>query len=173
MIRTLFVATLALVAANANAHTMSEHGNILVLTEDQLGLGTGALIESVAPGAVPNGVLWYIVPGVQGGDTFTVVADDGQELQMIGFADECPGPAQVRQRTTAAILAGDINGGLNIFLNEFWLLCNYIPDFDAYFTGGTHDNGPGDESGTVPGSGDAVIVLYEGDVGEGFTYSEA
>ena len=168
----LAIAAVALFAMGAQAHTMSEHGNITTTYPDQADTGAFALVETAAPGAVPNGLFYYTVNNVAGGDEFSVVADDGQELFMVGFADECPGPAQVRQRATAAILAGDPNGGLNILLNEFWVLCNYHPDFDVKFTGGDYNNGPGDESGTVPGSGSAVVTLFFGDAGEGFTYSE-
>lgn len=47
-----------------------------------------------------------------------------------------------------------------------------VPDFDIYFAGGTYENRAGDEAGVVPGDGRAVVVLFAGTPGEGFTYSE-
>lgn len=45
-------------------------------------------------------------------------------------------------------------------------------DFDVGFTNGGYVNGPGDEAGTVPGTGHAVIYLFFGVPGSGFTWHE-
>jgi len=67
---------------------MSEHGNIGVMT---LGLHETAgfcsalcLLESIAPGSMPNGLLNYRIDGVQAGDSFAIAADDGQETLFPG-----------------------------------------------------------------------------------------
>jgi len=168
--RTIFaIALAALVAAGANAHQMSEHGNITTTYPDQADTGAFSTVETVAPNTIPNGLFYFTVNGVQGGDTFTVKADDGQEVFVIGTDDQCP-PAD-----STADDPQDPNArptDPDWWLNDFNLLCNNHPDFDVKFTGGDFSNGPGDESGIVPGNGAAVVTLFFGDVGEGFTYNE-
>lgn len=45
-------------------------------------------------------------------------------------------------------------------------------DFDVTFTSGSYTNGPGDEGGTVPGTGFAVVTLFFGPPGSTFKFHE-
>lgn len=172
----LALVALVLVPA-AGAHTYSEHGNI---TTTLLGLEDVVLplIESTSPTDLPQGVLAYRITGVQGGDAFQLAADDGIDcggMQPPCLDDECPSrdydsgtpaegtPLDKWVDPVAWSAENPLENGS----------CQAHPDFDVRFTAGGSFTGYGDEQGTVPGDGDAVVTLFYGDPGEGFTYSES
>ena len=94
-----------------------------------------------------------------------------RHVLVVGTADECPGP-RWRGALTDAVLRGDVNEAVRIVAEDFWLLCNHAPEVTIRFTAGDAGNGPGDEPGTVPGSGDAMIYMLFGKPGATVTYSE-
>lgn len=162
----LLLAVAGLLAAPAGAHTMSEHGSVTAMT-----LGTHpvlhevfALVESIAPGTVPNGLFYYALHGVQSGDSFRVTADDGQEPFFID--QDCDPASDSDQPWEPGARPTDPGW----WESEWVLLCNSHPDFDVYCGG--HRSRPGDEAGTVD-CGTCVVYLVFGDPGEGFTYSES
>lgn len=117
----------------AGAHTYCEHGNVTTIYPDQLDTGLFSLLESLAPGSVPNGLFYYTVSGTQGGDACTIRGDDGDAMQV--------GP--------------------------YWM-----PQFDAKGCDCEWVDG-GSCTGTVTQEGVVVYLVFPGDIGEGFTYSEA
>lgn len=116
----------AFAAAPSLAHPYSEHGSVAVPLQETSGLG--GLVEGLAPHLLPDGVLWYALRGVQGGDAFSLVADDPQEPRVLGLATTCPGPPFDPTDP-------DANGPAD--LNDLWLSCHWVPDFDVYFTAGS------------------------------------
>jgi hypothetical protein len=61
-----------------------------------------------------------------------------------------------------------VNAGNSFLLED--TCCS--ADFDVTFTGGAYTNGPGDEGGTVPGTGHAVVTLFFGSPGSTFKFHE-
>lgn len=168
-------ATLAVAAVLAGvpavpAHEYEQTFTIQLACGLAEGLDTGlfALVESVAPGTIPNGLCYYVIRSVQGGDFFSIRPHDGYQDLVVGTADECPGPDTFDPTNP------------EWWLNDFWLLCrnDALPDWDIRFTGGEYGNGPGDEAGIVPGDGDAVVWFSLGHKEhlfgpETFVYGEA
>lgn len=145
-------------AATASAHTYSEHGNITTFYPDVADAGLFPLIEGLAPGAIPNGLFYYVIHGVGGGESYSVIADDGQEAFVIGTARECPGPDTFDPTNP------------DWWMNDFWVYCRNVPDFFVWFAcNGTR----GGSSGVTPCGGDVLIGVFFGDVGEGFSWSES
>lgn len=66
----------AVLVPTAVAHERSVEGEIVTVYPDRADTGLFALVESVAPGAIPNGVFYYVIDGVQGGDHCSVEAAD-------------------------------------------------------------------------------------------------
>lgn len=167
------VVVLAGIAPPADAHAYSVHCTFMLgFYPDQADTGLFALIESAAPGVIPNGLFYCRVPGVQGGDDFTVTPDEVYPPLVVGFSDECPGPDWDPTDP-------DRNGPADIY--DFWVVCSYS-NWEIKFTGGACGGGPGDEGcqcdhtgchGMVPGSGDAVITQFLGTPGSGATYTES
>lgn len=132
------------VAPFATGHGRHTEGELFAC--DGADSGLFALVESVRPGTMPNGVCSYYVSDASG--EFQLTSVDEAHPFVVGLADECPADWDKT----------DPND-----IGDAWLLCNTVPDFDIKFTGGEYTNGPGDEAGTVGGGGAAVIVLFVGD----------
>lgn len=154
----LVVLLALLAAAPAVAHTRNEHGNIFAPVP--VGAQVFVGLETVAPGLVPNGLFYYVIEPVSEGEQYVLSADDGQEALVVGTATSCPGPNTFEPTDP------------DWWLNEFWVYCRHVPDFELWFICGNEAH-QADLSGTVPCDGRAVVFLAFGDSGEGFSWSEA
>jgi len=164
----LVLVALALAAGVAEAHRCTEHGNVTVAYPAYGAgeFGLFALVESVAPGIVPNGLFYYVIHDVISGDEFALLSDDGQSTLA------CPDPSTPLPPKPHADDSTEQWSALAAFTLDHptWLLCLPDHDFDVVFTDGHHENVWGDERGVVPG-GAAVVYLAYGDPGEGFTWT--
>lgn len=178
--RWLGLAVALAMVPGAGAHTMSEHGNVFAPVVSELAYQSDGLFlceDTTLCPPLPSGLVYHTVHGVQGADTFRLQADDGQS--GFGCSDEPYPPDDYDNGTPAEGTVLDRRVDQVVWATEDpvrlfdVLLCGEGPDFDVHFSGGPYANGWGDEQGTVPGDGDAVVTLFYGDMGEGFTYSES
>lgn len=70
------LAVAALALPSGAAHERTVEGEILTVYPDRANTGVFAVVDSLRPGTIPNGVFYYVIDGVEGGDHCSVEAAD-------------------------------------------------------------------------------------------------